>query len=122
MAKTMIAVVPSELMAQYFKAKKWRDRDALVYSAIRRAKESDDAVNLGLAALQDRAARVRYHACLLLAYSLRKNLLPTMRERLLTIAELNQADLVAAISAIEHGDHNLFVDRDRSGMITLNVL
>jgi hypothetical protein len=110
------------LLTKYFKATKWRDRDELVYSAIRRARESDEAVNLGIVALQDRAARVRYHACLLLAYSLRTDLLPAMRERLRAMAEPNHDDLAAAIDAIESGDHNLFVDRDHSGKLTLNVL
>jgi hypothetical protein len=50
---------------------------------------------------------------MLLAYSLRRDLLSELREQL--------NDLEAAIDAIETGNANYFVDRDHSGKMTLTI-
>ena len=110
------------LLFLYSQERLWKRRDEVVYGAIWAARDSDEAVILGVTALSDRARHVRYHACLLLAYSLRTDLLPVLRERLLTIAASNRDDLAAAIDAIESQNHHYFVDRDHSGMITLNLI
>jgi hypothetical protein len=70
------AVVPY-LLEQYRRAKRGEARVVLVFHAIRFARKSDAAITLGIAALKDRAATVRYRACGLLAYSLRRDTLPT---------------------------------------------
>jgi len=112
----------TDLLSRYSQERLWKRRDDLVYGAIWSARNSEEAVILGVAALSDRATHVRYHACLLLAYSLRTDLLPVLRQRLPTIAASNRDDLAAAIDAIESQNHNYFVDRDHSGMITLNLV
>ena len=45
----------------------YKARVALVYTAIKFALVEPDAVNLALAALQDKSGAVRYRACMLLA-------------------------------------------------------
>jgi hypothetical protein len=110
----------TDLLSRYSQERLWKQRDELAYKAIWSARENEEAVKLGIAALSDRAQHVRYHACLLVAYSLRADLLPVLRQRLATIPASSQDDLAAAIDAIESGNHNYFVDRDHSGMITLN--
>ena len=122
MTTAKIKSISEDVVAQYQKAKKWRDRDSLVYAAIWFARQSEKSVELGLAALSDRARHVRYHACLLLAYSQRKDLLPALKAHLDVIPSESLAYLVAAIDAIESQNHNFFVDREHSGMVTLNLV
>jgi hypothetical protein len=61
------AVVPY-LREAYPTFRKWQGRVSLVYHSIRFARVSEDAFQLGLAALADRATLVRYRACSLLAF------------------------------------------------------
>jgi hypothetical protein len=94
----------------------WEGRTALVYYATRYARISEDAIELGCMALHDRSYMVRYRACGLLAYSLRKDRLAELQE----LVRTEKRDLVresaqAAIIAIRGGNHHLYVDRDRSG-------
>jgi hypothetical protein len=109
-------VVP--YLAEYYpQARKWQCRVWLVYHAIRYARTSDDAFKLGLAARNDRARLVRYRACGLLAYSLRRDALPALRGLLQNTDPATAADATAAIDAIEHHDHHRFV---RSGFWQVN--
>ena len=61
------------LREAYPKFRKWQGRVSLVFHSIPYARVSEDAFQLGLAALADRATLVRYRACGLLAYSLRSH-------------------------------------------------
>ena len=110
------------LLAEYRRAKRGELRVALVYHAIRFARVSEDAVALGVAALKDRATVVRYRACGLLAYSLRRDALPELRALLVQDDARTVADVKAAIDAIEHQNHHLFVDRDHSGRVKWEVV
>ena len=113
--------LPDLLLSRYRHAKKWATRSSCVYHAIRYANDSDAAVELALLAINDRAKVVRYRACMLVACSQRKDLLPRLRRLLTDVENDTKADLLAAIDAIESQNHNYFVDRDHSGMTTLTI-
>jgi hypothetical protein len=108
------AVVPS-LAQAYPRFRTAQGRVSLVFHAIRHARSSDDAFKLGLAALRDKATLVRYRACGLLAYSLRKDALSHLKEALSHPDEKTAEDARAAITAIKKQNHHLFIDRDQSG-------
>jgi hypothetical protein len=110
------------LLEAYRRAKRGELRVAFVFHAIRFARASDVAVALGLAALKDRAMVVRYRACGLLAYSLRRDALPDLRALLTHADARTVADAKAAIDAIEHQNHHLFVDRAHSGRVFWEVV
>jgi hypothetical protein len=107
------AVVP--YLAEYFpRTKKAQGRVALVFHAIRFARESQSAFELGLLALNDKAALVRYRACALCAYSLREDATPHLRLLLKHSDPNTVADAKAAIDAIKSTNHHYFVDRTHS--------
>lgn len=112
---------PRLLLEKYKKARSWKERCACVYHAMRYAKESDYAVQLGLEALRDKSKVVRYRACELLAYSQRKDLLKNLEASLASYPSSHE-DIRAAIDAIESENHHYFVDRDHSGKVTLTIL
>jgi hypothetical protein len=95
--------------------RKWRGRVALVFHCIQYARSSDTAFQLGVSALQDRATLVRYRACGLLAYSLRQDALPHLKEMFSHQDDKTVEDARAAMDAIKHRNHHYFVDRDHSG-------
>jgi len=107
-------VVPY-LRASYPQFKHAEGRTALVYHATRYARIGEDAVALGIAALEDRSRQVRYRACGLLAYALRKDALLALRARLADPDQLVREAVAAAICAIEEGNHHRFVDRSNGG-------
>jgi hypothetical protein len=71
--------------------------------------------------MNDRSKVVRHRALGLLAYSQRRNLLDHLRTYLNTVDEASRADVLAAMDALEQGNHHLFVDRERSGKVTWNI-
>jgi hypothetical protein len=107
-------VVPY-LTEAYTRSKRWQGRVALVFHAIRHARASEAAFQLGLQALGDRSHLVRYRACMVLAYSLRPEALPALAAAARHEDERTAEDARAAIDAIEHRNHHYFVDRDHSG-------
>jgi len=109
-----VAVVPY-LTDFYSSCKKWQGRASLVFHCIRFARDSDEAFLLGVQALQDKSTVVRYRACSLLAYSLRKDALQHLAPLLRHSDPKTQADAKAAIEAVSSKSHHLFVDRTRSG-------
>ena len=108
------AVLPY-LREAYPRFRKAQGRRSLVFHAIRYARTSEDAFQLGLAALEDRATLVRYRACGLLAYSLRSEAIAPLERLLDHPDEATAADAWAAIDAIRNRNHHFFVDRDHSG-------
>ena len=108
------AVVPY-LREAYPRFRKWQGRVALVYRSIRYARVSEDAFQLGLAALADRATLVRYRACSLLAYSLRDDAIGSLEALLDHPDAETVADARAALDAIRNRNHHYFVDRRHSG-------
>ncbi len=113
---------PRLLQQKFHSSRSWKVRSSCVYHAMRYAKESEDAVSLACAAIVDKAKGVRYRGAMLLAYSLRMDVLPQLRAALETLAGGPGAgDLAAAIDAIENENHNYFVDRTHSGKIMLTI-
>jgi hypothetical protein len=109
-----------DLFVEEFPAtRSWKQRAAYVYHSIPYSRKSAAAVRLALLALSDRSRFVRHRACMLLACSLDKTSLSKLRECTNHPDSRTRADVAAAIDAIECGNHNYFVDRDHSGMITL---
>jgi hypothetical protein len=108
------AVVPY-LAEAYPTFRKWQGRRALVYHSIRYARASDEAFQLGLQALSDKATQVRYRACALLAYSQRRDALPHLAPLRDHPDHATAADARAAIDAIARGNHHYFIDRDHTG-------
>jgi hypothetical protein len=90
-------------------------RVSLVYHSTRFARVSEEAFRLGEAATSDRARIVRYRACGLLAYSLRRDALPIQRTVAAHTDPETEADAVEAIDAIESENHHYFIDRSHSG-------
>lgn len=121
--KTELGAKFPELMLETYKlSRKWRVRVSCVFFSIHYARDSVAAVQLGLQAIKDRSKVVRYRACMLLAWSLRTDALPTLREALAqSESPETMADLEAAIDAIENNNSNYFVDRDHSGRVTMNA-
>lgn len=113
--------LPDRLLHLYGQAKAAATRSSYVYHSVRYARQSDAAVKLALLAVRDRAKVVRYRACMLLACSQRKSLLPILRDLLAVVVADTKADLLAAIDAIESQNQDYFVDRDHSGLTTLTV-
>lgn len=109
---------PILLLQRYRIARNWAERASCVYHAAKYARTSDAAFQLGIEAIADRSKKVRYRACLLLAVAQKREALPHLAS---LVPEFQSAYVTAAIDAIEHGNQNYFIDRDHSGMITLNV-
>ena len=114
--------LPELLLARYRSSRLAGPRSSCVFHATKFARSSDDAVQLGLEALQDRSKVVRYRAFGLLAYSQRRSLVDHLRAHVGAVSEASRADLLAAIDALEQGNHHLFVDREHSGKVTWNIV
>lgn len=56
-----------------------------------------------------------------MAYLLRTDQLSYLRQAGSESDEQTRADIEAAIDAIENQNHHYFVDRDHSGLTTLNI-
>jgi hypothetical protein len=107
-------VVP--FLAEAFpKTRTWQGRVALVFHCIRFARSSASAFDLGLRGLQDKSYMVRYRACGVLAYSLRRDALPHLKLLLAHRDKRTIEDAAAAIAAITSQNHHRFVDRSNSG-------
>jgi hypothetical protein len=90
-------------------------RRAILFHTIKHARTSEAAFQLGVAALADRASIVRYRACGVLAYSLRRDALPHLHALTAHKDQKTAGDARAAIDAIERQNHHYFVDRDHTG-------
>ena len=109
-----VEVVPF-LLEAYPGFRHWQGRVCLVHHAARFSRVSEESFRLGLAAASDRSKRVRYSACLLLAYSLRTEALQYLRPLLEYSDNETVENARAAITAIENQNHHLFKDRTGSG-------
>jgi hypothetical protein len=105
----------------YAKMKKWQERVSLVFHSIKYARDYDEAFQLGINATKDKATVVRYRACMVLAYSLKKEALPHLRALLSHADKKTVENAKAAIDAIEHRNHNYFIDRQHSGKMFWTV-
>jgi hypothetical protein len=114
--------LPHLLLERFRSSRAWKTRSSCVYHAVRYAPRSDDAIALGKEAIADRSKVVRYRGCMLLAYSQKREALLPLKEVLEKTQDAEgRADLLAAIDAIESGNHNFFVDREHSGKVTLTI-
>jgi len=109
-----VAIVPF-LAEAYAKMKRADGRRSCVFHSMKFGRSSEAAFQLGIAALNDRATLVRYRACGLLAYSLRRDAVPHLQALLQHPDARTAEDAGAAIDAIEAQNHHFFRDRDHSG-------
>ena len=108
-------------LEQYPISRSWKQRASLMYHALRFARRSEAALELGVRGLADRSKEVRYRACLLLAYAQDPRALEPLRNNASHPNLATRADILAAIDAIESRNHHYFVDRDHSGMVFYRV-
>jgi len=101
----------------YPKAKKMESRRAYMFHSIKYARTNKEALQLGILGLKDKSAIVRYRACQILAYSLKKEVLPFLEKALSHKDSKTIEDVKATINAIKKRNHHLFFDRDNSGKI-----
>lgn len=111
--------LPELLLERYRTAKNRGTRAACVYHSIRYATESQAAFDLAVTALDDRSKVVRYRAAMLLAVAQRPDAIPRL-ERMVASGNSTE-DGQAAIAAIRDGHPDRYVDRDGSGMVSLNI-
>jgi len=109
------AAVLSLFLQYYPKLRTYRGRTCMLYTAIKFARVSDMAVELGVMALNDKSRQVRYRACAVLAFSLRKDVIADLRKVLDHPDAQTVADAAAAIDAIKHQNHHYFQDRHHTG-------
>lgn len=103
------------LLEAYPAARRWQGRTALVFHAIRFARETEAAYALGRQALGDKSYMVRYRACMVLAYSLRADAVPALQALLRHTDARTREDAARALDAIHHRNHHYFVDPTHSG-------
>jgi hypothetical protein len=108
------AVAPY-LLEAYPAAKRWQARTALVFHAIGYSRVNDAAFALGCKALGDKSYMVRYRACMLLAYSLRKDAIAPLQALQQHADRRTREDATRALDAIQHQNHHYFVDTGHSG-------
>lgn len=104
------------------KLRRWRGRQAVIYTAIKFARVSPVARQLGFLGLEDRSKPVRQHACALAAFSLDATFLPALEHLQATDDAATAAEARAAIDAIEGQNHHLFMDRWHSGRVKWHVM
>jgi hypothetical protein len=66
-------------------------------------------------ALGHRSYMVRYRACMVLAYSLRREAISALQSLLQHADARTREDAVRALDAIQHQNHHYFVDTQHSG-------
>jgi hypothetical protein len=113
--------LPVALLDLYRQSSRAGARAACVYHAIRHSPTDEAAYQLGLEALEDKSKIVRYRACMLLSYAQRSSALIPLQLALERAKGDTSSDITAAIDAIASKNHNFFVDREHSGMMTLNI-
>jgi hypothetical protein len=84
--KPLGAAVLPYFVHQYPKMRKWQGRVSILFHSIKYARQHDEVVQLAITALSDKANMVRYRACMVLAYSLRKDTISALE------AQLNHSD------------------------------
>ena len=109
------ADVAPYLLEAYPTARRWQGRTAIVFHAIRFARSSEAAYELGLRALGDKSYMVRYRACMVLAYALREDAIPALAALQEHADARTREDATRALDAIHHRNHHYFVDHRHSG-------
>ena len=108
--------VPKLLLEKYRRSKQWHIRQRCLDNCLNYARDFPAAIELGLEALTDRSKKVRHMACMLLAFSLNRDVLPSLNAVLEEeVDDSIRADIKAAIDCIESQNHHYFFDRDHLG-------
>jgi hypothetical protein len=102
--------IPYYFLNAYPLFKKWQGRLHLVFSCIKYGRINENAFQLGILALDDKASLVRYRAAALLAYSLREDAIPYLRKNLRHKDVQTTKDSERAIKAIQQKNHHLFME------------
>lgn len=105
------------LAAEYDHANGAEARAHLIHHSIPFARRRTESFRLGLHGLEDRARQVRHEACALLAYAQRMEAMPALEALLDHRDPDTRDDAVAALVALETGNHHYFRDRDRTDAI-----
>ena len=79
------------------------------------ARKDSRVVEAAIGRLSDKSAIVRMHACELLAYSLRQDVVPSLEPLLQHASARTRDEAAAAIDAIKHKNHHYYLDRKHSG-------
>jgi len=87
----------------------------IMFDLIPFARRDPRVVEIAKNRLQDRSAAVRMHACEILAYSLRHDVIPSLEQLLDHPAAETRATAAAAIDAIQHQNHHFYLDREHRG-------
>lgn len=115
------SALPEVLEEHYRMSRGWKVRAACIFYCLAYARSSSTAIELGKLGVLDKSKVVRYRSCMLLACSLNKELLPFLKEKHDLAEGETKADIAATIDVIENQNQNLFLDREHTGMVTLNV-
>lgn len=111
--KTMLATMPA--------LRSWQARNAVVYTAIKFARQSRVSLEIGRLGLQDKSKRVRQTACALAAFSLNREMLGALSDCAKASDPETAEDARAATHAIEQNNHHLFMDRLGTGRVQWHV-
>ena len=87
----------------------------IMFDLIPLARQHPQVVEIAKNRLQDRSAAVRMHACEVLAYSLRRDIIPNLEQLLEHPVAETRATAAAAIDAIQHQNHHFYLDREHKG-------
>lgn len=87
----------------------------IMFDLIPLARRDPRVVEVAKSRLKDRSAAVRMHACEILAYSLRRDAIPSLEELLDHPVAQTRATAAAAIDAIELQNHHFYLDRQHKG-------
>ena len=103
------------LVAAFPLVRRASGRVAILARLLRYSRSHPQVASLAIEALADRGYKVREHACSLLAYSLRPDVLPALATTSIHKDSRTRVDALAAADTISHQNHNYYVDRDHSG-------
>jgi hypothetical protein len=90
-------------------------RASILFWLVRFARTQPAVVSLAISALSDRAYLVREEACSILAYSLSREVLPSLASLQTHPDQKTRAAARAAVDAICNNNHHYFVDRGHTG-------
>ena len=102
--------IPFYFNKAYDYFKKWQGRVFLVFHCIKYARQNEYAFQLGVKGLSDKATLVRYRATCILAYSLRSDAIPHLKNNLNHIDKETAKDCERAIRAINNKNHHIFME------------
>jgi hypothetical protein len=101
------------LLQHYDDFRKWQGRCLILYHSTHIARDSSIAKQIAIQALNDKSSIVRYRACGVLAYSLDVSTLPYLEILVKDTDNETRGHALAAIDAIKHQNHNLFIGGGR---------